>query len=358
MGLEENLRQLEALRRLLGVAEQGTAFGQEVRLARTNRGMTLEALATATGMAKSYLSQIETGYAPPPRDEKVRKIAEAIGLDGDALIARAHLSQLPDEVKARVGRLSEVFDSTEEMLRALLAARDAAGAPPVPPTSPASTGAPQTQISQAAAPGARDAAPTAGVTAAPSADAPPAASPSDAPPAPAAPEAPVAVDLESLQRSGLLHHLAEWGDQLVSSRRPPLRRIPIINKVSAGYPQDFTDLDYPAGIADDYCEAPPELRDENAFAVRVIGDSMEPKYHEGDVVIVSPAASLTSGADCFVRFAITGRSTDSHATFKRVFHDPGGLVRLQPLNERHPPTIVKPSDIAGIYRAIARYERL
>jgi len=51
------------------------------------------------------------------------------------------------------------------------------------------------------------------------------------------------------------------------------RLVPVINKVVAGYPTDFNDLDYPVGIADDYVRCP-DLHDPNAFAVRVIGDSL------------------------------------------------------------------------------------
>ena len=69
------------------------------------------------------------------------------------------------------------------------------------------------------------------------------------------------------------------------------RLVPIINKVSAGYPTDFNDLDYPVGVADDYVRCP-DLHDPNAFAVRVIGDSMEPRFREGDIVVFSPADLL------------------------------------------------------------------
>jgi len=34
------------------------------------------------------------------------------------------------------------------------------------------------------------------------------------------------------------------------------RLVPVINKVAAGYPSDFNDLDYPVGIADDYVRCP------------------------------------------------------------------------------------------------------
>jgi phage repressor protein C with HTH and peptisase S24 domain len=130
------------------------------------------------------------------------------------------------------------------------------------------------------------------------------------------------------------------------------RLVPIINKVSAGYPADFNDLDYPVGVADDYVRCP-DLHDPNAFAVRVVGDSMEPKFKEGDIVVFSPAIEPKSGDDCFIRF-----STPHETTFKRVFFESNDMVRLQPRNEKYPPAIVEGKRINGLYRAIAKVERL
>jgi phage repressor protein C with HTH and peptisase S24 domain/transcriptional regulator with XRE-family HTH domain len=345
MSLRENLRQLEMLRRMLGAGGQNIPFGQEVRLARTRRHMTLDAVSKATGMAKSYLSQIETGYAPPPRDDKVRRLAEALGLDPDALAAKAHLSQMPPEVQARLSRLGEVFDSTEDVLRALVAAREAAGGDADAPSrsrlgqdDDAAAGAENADAPSRSRLGQDDVAHGDGNT------------PDVARGA--------GIDLDALHSSGLLRQLAEWGDARAEERRAHLRPIPVINKVSAGYPQDFTDLGYPVGIADSYVSAPAELTDPSAFAVRVCGDSMEPRYHEGDVVIFSPAASVGAGDDCFVRFSMDGVRHAGESTFKRVFFDSEESVRLQPLNERYAPTLVAPADIAAIFRAVARYERL
>lgn len=130
------------------------------------------------------------------------------------------------------------------------------------------------------------------------------------------------------------------------------RLVPIINKVAAGYPHDFDDLDYPVGIADDYVRCP-DIHDPNAFAVRVVGDSMEPKYKEGDIVIFSPAVEVHNGDDCFVRF-----STPHETTFKRVFFEEGDKVRLQPRNEQYAPMMAEGKRVNGIYRAVIRYERL
>jgi repressor LexA len=130
------------------------------------------------------------------------------------------------------------------------------------------------------------------------------------------------------------------------------RLVPVINRVAAGYPRDFNDLDYPVGIADDYIRCP-DVHDPNAFAVRVVGDSMEPKFREGDIVIFSPAAEVHNGDDCFVRFAMPHETT-----FKRVFFEKKDQIRLQPRNEKYSPTTVEGKRINGIYRAIIKHEIL
>lgn len=132
----------------------------------------------------------------------------------------------------------------------------------------------------------------------------------------------------------------------------PGRLVPIINKVAAGYPTDFNDLDYPVGVADDYVRCP-DLHDPNAFAVRVVGDSMEPKFHEGDIVVFSPAVEIRSGDDCFVRFTMPHETT-----FKRVFFEKNKTIRLQPRNDKYSPTITEGDRINGMYRAVLRYEKL
>jgi repressor LexA len=129
------------------------------------------------------------------------------------------------------------------------------------------------------------------------------------------------------------------------------RLVPIINKVAAGYPTDFDDLDYPVGIADDYVRCP-DLHDVNAFAVRVFGDSMEPKFTEGDIVVFSPAVEVHSGDDCFVRLAMPHETS-----FKRVFFE-DDKVRLQPRNEKYSAMLVEGKRVNGIYRAVIRYEKL
>lgn len=159
------------------------------------------------------------------------------------------------------------------------------------------------------------------------------------------------VNLDDAYMSGLLRELVEKSTGNVERVRTNV--VPVINRVSAGYPQDFTDLDYPPKVADDYIGCP-DLNDKTAFAARVHGDSMGPKYREGDIVVFSPAAAPRNGDDCFIRF------TDGNTTFKRIFYesDEGGqsVIRLQPRNERYRPQVVRAEEVTGLYKAVYRYQ--
>lgn len=131
--------------------------------------------------------------------------------------------------------------------------------------------------------------------------------------------------------------------------RLPLE-VPLINKVAAGYPRSFTDLGYPARVADEYVRCP-ELDDPDAFAARVVGDSMLPDYREGDIVVFSPLKPVRSGADCFVRI-----EPDHESTFKRVYFEEAAgeeLLRLQPLNSAYPPRTLARESVAGLYAAVS-----
>lgn len=128
--------------------------------------------------------------------------------------------------------------------------------------------------------------------------------------------------------------------------------VPIINKVTAGYPTDADDLGYPVGFADEYVRCP-DIDDPNAFAVRVIGESMLEKFRQGDIVVFSPGAQVNSGDDCFIRF-----KSPHENTFKRVYFEDDDVIRLQPRNQDFSPIITKGKRINGIYRAIIKYEML
>lgn len=157
-----------------------------------------------------------------------------------------------------------------------------------------------------------------------------------------------AADLEALAGH-------EMGQQVENGNVRTIRTgstVPIINRVAAGYPHNFTDLDYPAGVADEYIRCP-DLHDSQAFAARVVGDSMEPEYHEDDIVIFSPGTQPRNGDDCFVRF-----DGDYSTTFKRFYQDDPSTIRLQPLNNRYPAQMHAPEHVTGLWPAVFRFERV
>lgn len=140
---------------------------------------------------------------------------------------------------------------------------------------------------------------------------------------------------------------------------PVTTEVPLINKVAAGYPAGFTDLDYPARSGDEVVIVPGYTglhggNDPDAFAATVCGDSMSPDYRAGDIVVFSPLTDVVDGSDCFARL-----EPDHECTFKRVFLEAGGSrIRLEPLNRAYPTRTLDREQVAGLFRAVWRMSRL
>ncbi len=72
------------------------------------------------------------------------------------------------------------------------------------------------------------------------------------------------------------------------------RPIPQIGFAQAGSGGFFDDAGFPAGTGWDEVHFP-DVEDENAYALEISGDSMLPVFRDGDVVVVSPSASIRRG---------------------------------------------------------------
>ena len=75
------------------------------------------------------------------------------------------------------------------------------------------------------------------------------------------------------------------------------------------------------------------------FGLRVKGDSMYPRYIEGDTVILRKQPTCDSGDDCAV--LVNG----DEATLKQVHFRPGGGVELRPVNPAYPPRVYSPAEV-------------
>lgn len=108
--------------------------------------------------------------------------------------------------------------------------------------------------------------------------------------------------------------------------RNPVIRVPLISWVQAGEWHDPNCQTTP-GYADAY-EETASTTSKYAFALKIKGDSMEPEFTDGDIVIVDPERAVTNGS-----YVIAKNGTE--ATFKQYIMD-GPSIYLKPLNERYP----------------------
>lgn len=275
--------------------------GVVVREARLRRGLSLSAVAERVGIAKSYLSEIENGRKGPPSEVLLGELERVLSLEAGELKAAARWAQTPEAVRREL----MVLASRDAAVRRLAGLMGSGG------------------IDESGR---------------------------------------LRGSLDEAYRSGALAALIERVSGQSGLERPlhveaalPME-VPLINRVAAGYPAAFTDLGYPARVADEYVRCP-GLTDPDAFAARVVGDSMEPDYREGDIVVFSPGREIESGADCFARLG-----PDDETTFKRVYFERGiggeEMIRLQPINNRYAPRVYEREQVVGLYRAVSVTRRL
>jgi len=103
-------------------------------------------------------------------------------------------------------------------------------------------------------------------------------------------------------------------------------RIPVISWVQAGGWSDAEDSFHP-GHADDW-HITVETAHQNAFALVIHGDSMEPEFYENEIITIDPGKDPKNG-DFIVA------KNGNEATFKQLVID-GSSVFLKPLNSRYP----------------------
>ena len=295
-------------------------FGQTIRQYRHAIGWTLDQLAAATGISKPYLSNIETGrLTGPPTSDKLARLEKALNVPAGTLLSQADWLRTPQAVRDLLSNHARPESHH-----------------PVNPSAP-------------------NAVPR---------------------------RADGAVDLDLLLKLSRPAGAASPESRPVfglqypgTSAGVPLIRIPLINRVAAGNAAEFTDLDYPAGIADSYIAAPvpaettgesaasaaPGSPDAGLFALRIEGDSMEPRYHQGDIVVFSSTQTPQDGDDCLVRL---DDSENFSTTFKRIEFAAGSAeaptdadptyLTLVPLNPVYPRRGLRHSQITGLYPAVWR----
>ena len=123
------------------------------------------------------------------------------------------------------------------------------------------------------------------------------------------------------------------------------QRVPVIGYAQAGQEGYFDDAGYPAGSGWDEVLFP-QIGDPNAYALEVSGDSMQPVYRDGDVIIVSPSAGIRRGDRVVVK------TKEGEVMAKQLARQTALKVELMSVNREHPDRTLDKSEIAWMSRII------
>ncbi len=135
--------------------------------------------------------------------------------------------------------------------------------------------------------------------------------------------------------------------------------IPVINRAPAGQIVDYEEYGIDSGQGMEYLDWG-DVKDDLAFAVIVVGDSMKPNLTEGDRLVLSwcdpykqrpHVEQPADGKVVFVRF--TEESGRSGCTLARMYiENDGQKIRLAKDNVKYPAIVVDREDIAQLAVAI------
>ncbi len=122
-------------------------------------------------------------------------------------------------------------------------------------------------------------------------------------------------------------------------------RVPVIGLAQAGDNGFFDDSGFPAGSGWDEV-AFPDIGDSSAYALEVAGDSMVPVYRDGDIIIVSPQASIRRGDRVVVK------TLDGEVMAKQLRRKSARRVDLQSLNPSYPDRVLAFDEIDWMARIV------
>lgn len=130
-----------------------------------------------------------------------------------------------------------------------------------------------------------------------------------------------------------------------SRRRNRLVDLPLISAVPAGKVATLFHPDY----AEDYVTVD-DIKDPQAFALKVKGNSMATRIEDGDVVVVSPQQEARSGDVCVVR--VNGEDTLKKVKFE------GNYIHLIPFNPEFDPVVVKRREVNFVWKVVKLIKEL
>lgn len=137
--------------------------------------------------------------------------------------------------------------------------------------------------------------------------------------------------------------VATFMNLLIDGGKQTPQAVPLIGFAEAGAGGYFDDGGFPVGKG--WEEIPfPQMNDPHAYALEISGDSMKPAYRDGDVIVVSPAATVRRGDRVVVK------TTDGEVIVKELRRKTTKSIELRSLNSEHRDRTLQMSNVLWVAR--------
>ncbi len=117
---------------------------------------------------------------------------------------------------------------------------------------------------------------------------------------------------------------------------------PVVGHVRAGPDGYLEEMQYPVGHGEGYVEY--WTKDTSAYALRIKGDSMHPRYRAGEYIVVTPGIEAQAGRDVVVKLK------NGQALLKQLNWIRGGELQLLSINNGYAPHTISLEDVESVQR--------
>jgi len=125
----------------------------------------------------------------------------------------------------------------------------------------------------------------------------------------------------------------------------PTQAVPLIGFAEAGAGGYFDDGGFPVGKGWDEISFP-AIDDEHCYGLEISGNSMQPAYRDGTVIVVSPAAPTRRGDRVVVK------TKDGEVMAKELKRKTSKSIELRSLNPEHKDRTLSLSEVVWIARIV------
>jgi phage repressor protein C with HTH and peptisase S24 domain len=133
--------------------------------------------------------------------------------------------------------------------------------------------------------------------------------------------------------------------KLIGDAARSVPSVPLLDLAQAGASGHFDESGFPAGKGWDEVDVP-SIDDEHAYALEISGDTMQPAYRDGDVIVVSPATPIRRGDRVVVK------ARGGEVMVKELKRRTARTLELQSLSGNQADRTLAAADVAWIARIV------